>query len=164
MGSHEVRAEKRGFVPWKGTLVVQHGESNTLTVPAMVEVPPEKPVVVAPPPESGFPWDWTAIGTGGALVTTGVVLQLMAGSKRDEISDASGENGIIESMTEQEALDLQDSADSLATMGAVTIGVGAVALSAGVVMLLMDSDDDEQPQVGFMITSDEIVVGVGGRF
>lgn len=83
--------------------------------------PPPPPVDTRTPVEIYGPW--ATIGTGGALLATGVVFGIRSGAKHDDAIAAPGQ---------RDAAELQASAESYATIANVLFVVGGLATAGGI--------------------------------
>ncbi|OIP40052.1 MAG: hypothetical protein AUK47_09160 [Deltaproteobacteria bacterium CG2_30_63_29] len=70
----------------------------------------------------------------------------------------------VTAMGQKEAFDLQESADTHATTGAVLMGLGGVLAATGVILVLTDSGDEEAVGVSAVGLPGGFVVGMQGRF
>jgi hypothetical protein len=91
----------------------------------------------APSARSGHgPWPWVLVGTGAALLGTGVATGLAAKSKSDQLAHECGGKRCDRSLE-----GVQDSARSLALVTDVLWITGAVAAGVGVTLFVLDSGD-----------------------
>ena len=146
---YEVRAEGRSS--WSLTHESFEGKMSELPVPelglvpVMVPVPIEPPV--QPPPKPSPPPDsegrqqvlagWLTFGGGALLGSVGAIVGGVALANNQE-SEA-----LCESRQDcsQDALDAYDRADALAWAANVLIPLGAVAASAGIIVVLTAPDE-----------------------
>lgn len=114
-------------------------------VPALAELGPtatSEPVVTGSavvtnqPEPGGRPMrtaGWVLTGVGFAAAATGVVFGVLAQSTHEDFENAHSLN---------DKLDLSDTGETQALTGDVLMGVGAAALVAGVVLLIVDATSD----------------------
>ncbi len=105
------------------------------------------PPTDVPPSSGGFNpsiWSWVSLGTGLALVGTGVALHFVAEGQRDDVRSALRGEETITSMTRQEALDKEASANTLDTVGLITMSVGGAAVIAGALIMAFTWDGDSE--------------------
>ena len=96
--------------------------------------PKKKPKDVAAAPEpssSGRYWPWVVAGSGLALLAGGVALVFVGDDERQEIRDATQEDGVVTGMTEAEAARSWEAAGTKTTAGAALLGVGGAAVLGG---------------------------------
>ncbi|MCA9562270.1 MAG: hypothetical protein KC561_02215 [Myxococcales bacterium] len=95
--------------------------------------------------ESGFPSGvvgWSAIGVGGALVITGVVLGIAEGGTFDDFEQCRQDESCALS---SELADLQNRGERQSTAATATIVSGAAVAIGGLLVLLLVDDGDEDP-------------------
>lgn len=130
---------------------------NYLEELASCQPEPTEPVVVKPDPVNPDPVDpdpvaddgpgawtvaaWTMTGVGGALVVTGLALDVAGAGLIDEYEQAA-EQGDRARFDQ-----LRQDIDGRQTLVFVLYGVGVATAAVGAVMVLMDGGDDE-PAVG----------------
>jgi tetratricopeptide (TPR) repeat protein len=140
--------------------------------PDVVEPPVAPPVVKKDPPPSieqnpslgtsspierwyDDTWGWAITGAGVAVVGLGVGLYVAASGKED---DANAGN--VDELKRQQLL---EDADDFRLFGGISLGLGGVAIAAGVVKLVLtDGGSSEPTRVGFV--GGHNWIGVAGRF
>jgi len=139
-GTYTLIASRGDFKPYRDEIVVEAGRAQSVRIPTFEQ--PEEPS------SSLAPWAWTSIGLGGALITTGIVMTVLASSERSAVTDASTDaNGNITGLTQADAVDKQDTANTFDTVGVITLSVGGAAVITGVVMLLLDDSGESDTQI-----------------
>jgi len=89
---------------------------------------------------------WIALGTGGALVITGAVTGLVALSRNKQLVNACDD---ADGCAAGDYREVRDARDAMATTSTVTFAVGAAAVTAGVIMLIVGrGDGEEAPPAG----------------
>jgi hypothetical protein len=131
--------------------------------PAVV---PAATVTASPTNEPGF---WTTRRTVGAVVGGLGAASLLTGAVL--LGLAAGANGEVQSLcpsgqqcSDPAAYDAYARAGSLQNTGLVVTGIGAAALAAGAVLLVLPSGDASTPSAVIVPTSGGAVLSVGGRF
>lgn len=134
-GKHriEVRAPGRAMSAQDVTLIGDRDATFTFALQPE-EAPSIAPAVMPPAPRyEATPWPtigWIGVGVGGALVVTGLVLDLaVLGPKVDEYDTAAAKG-------DPNARDLRDSASGLQTAALVTYIAGGVIAAGGAAVLL----------------------------
>ncbi len=165
-GPHEVKIEAAGFVPAARTITLPARGGVVDVEVALDRVPP--PVAPAigpaiPPAEEPRPSFWrtkspayAAFGLGGAGVVIGAVTGGMSLGKVSDLKArcpggacAPGDQGDL------------DTAGALGTTSTVAFAVGAVAVAAGVVLLVVNRPPKQEPTTaGLHLTA----TGLGGSF
>lgn len=101
-----------------------------------------EPEPLPPPDRTQRLAGWTLL-IGGTLLAAGGggALHLLAESDRDRVREPSqvDDLGTIESITEVEAHELQESANTLDAVALTLVGVGSAAVATGVVLLILDA-------------------------
>jgi hypothetical protein len=151
-GEHEISAAAPGYEEWTSSFVAVAKETVEVSIPTLDELPEAPPPPVAgsfgsaPPPDASTGRGDTQRGIGIALFGTGLVsfgvAGVFAGLTASAASDADElcPNKIC---TTQEGADALDDADTFATVGNVTLLVGAIASTAGIVLWLTAPSDEE---------------------
>lgn len=85
---------------------------------------------------------WIAMGGGGALIVTGITLQILAAVEEQAVFDVETNNGLVDTMTQRSAAQRIDRANLLQGFAITTLGLGAAAVTAGVLLLVLDDDED----------------------
>ena len=148
---------------------------------AKVEPKPDpKPDPIAPPPpttrkSAGMSTNdvlaWTAAGTAGALVVTGIVLFAVSGSKTSEADDyyekyKDETDPVRRNYFKDRFTDLDEQAAGLSTGGWICMSLGAAAGAASVLLFLDVFGYDTPPRTSLRInpTPGGAWVGIEGRF
>lgn len=157
-GHHEVRAEKKDYLPIDQFVELAPGATTTLNLPLTLmpnKIDPDEPIAettvhqapgtaqAAPEPESkGVPVaSWVALGTAVAAAGAGTYFALSENSIAGRAKDANGDGAL--DITRTEAL----SARRDATFANVSFVVAGVAAATGVVLwLTSDGGDGEKPK------------------
>ena len=141
-GRHSVDIDKQGFAPAARDVTVSVGERKQILLalePAAAgSVARPEPVAADP----GFAWKWAALGTGAALVTTGIVLIAI---DRDS----------FDGQTRQKYS--RDSAGA----GALTAGLGGALLITGAALWFLE---DDEPPVTVSFSPRQSTVAFSTRF
>ena len=116
--------------------------------------------------DTGSILPWILTGSGVLLAGAGGFYLWKADDERSEITSAADEFGVIVGLTEAEAIEINEQADTYELAGTVLLGWGAAMIVGGVVTwLLNESTDDDAPSTTFWITpGSSPEVGVGVRF
>ena len=102
------------------------------------------------------PWPWVLVGVGAVGVGVGTVLGVQALDDADAARSESSRSA---------AESLKDDAESGALLADVSVGLGLVALGAGVVWLLLDEEEDDgTPRVEVQASGTHFGLGVNGTF
>ena len=146
--------------------LMPHVESGELTaLDVALRVVPEAPEPPAVDLETDAvdlePWGWATLGVGGALVAGGVTLVVLGDLDAATVDDAAGRPT---GLSQQEALDLTAQADAETGAGIGLLVGGGAALTAGIVLLILDAQTDTS--VAPLFTPDGALSGVvcGGSF
>jgi tetratricopeptide (TPR) repeat protein len=134
---------------------------------AAAEPAPESVSLATAAVESGrpprFTWGVVAASSGAAIAVGGGVLSWLAQSDRAAVSDARASGGVVTSMTQRRADELEDRANRFTVGSWVLYGVGAAAVVTGVTLLLWP--DDPTPASAFAVpVPGGAVVGLGASF
>jgi hypothetical protein len=140
-GTYTITATAPQKKPWRGTVTISpDGQTGTLTVPALEDVPAEVAPVVLPvttsPPSSSGPstatvLGFTLAGVGVVGMGAGVVVGVVA---KSNYNGAGCGPTTCTTASSESAL---NSARSLANVGTAVFVAGAVAAAAGVVVILV---------------------------
>ncbi|HWO09902.1 MAG TPA: tetratricopeptide repeat protein, partial [Polyangiaceae bacterium] len=131
----EVTAPGRQTATREFTLAL--GQALTVALPAL-EPLPAAPAPVEPPPPVASDGDhaprrsagpWVLMGTGGALVLSGVVTGLLAKSKENELESGCGPG----STCDPSLREVRDSGENLALATYLLWGVGGAGVAAGLI-------------------------------
>jgi hypothetical protein len=151
-GEHHILASSPTSLPSETKVTLAEGREVEVTVvlePTVAAKPPPPPVVAEPPPVEGPRRNntlaYVALGAGGALVVTGLVL---LGIREGDISDIKKACGADGTCPSAEMSSLQSSHDQAALFGPLGIGVGLVGLAAagtGVYLLLRRAPATDAP-------------------
>jgi hypothetical protein len=173
-GDHVIEATEAGKKPFKSTFHVDDQSSSIVDIPALEDAP----VVAPPPPPSGDttrPDEHTgsnAKRTAGYIVGGAGVVALGVGvffgiKTLSLASDVKSEcpNGPCAS---QDGIDKNSSAHTDALVSDITLGIGVVAVAAGVYLILTSKSTNETSHAAFQITPSASPHGGGaaivGRF
>jgi len=85
------------------------------------------------------PWSALLIGAGAGAAAAGGTLLSIASSERSRVTGAEQLDGRVVGLSHAEALTIEERADDRATAGAVLLGVGSAALTAGLVWLIVSA-------------------------
>jgi hypothetical protein len=184
-GEHVVQASAPTAQTSETKVVLQEGSEVAVTVVLPLKVAKAKPLAVPPPPVPTTPEPDTtagpnntlafvALGAGGVLLVTGIVLLAV---RAGEISDLNRACGQI--CPSQNRAELESKHDEAALFGPLGVGfsvVGLVAAGAGAYLLLRPSPGGSPakgkttsaPRSGFRIAPSParggVVVGLGATF
>ncbi len=158
-GEHHILASSPTSQPSETRVTLAEGrEVEVMVMLEPVAAAKPAPVVAEPPPVEGPRRDntlaYVALGAGGALVVTGLVL---LGIREGDISDIKKACGADGTCPRAQMASLQSSHDQAALFGPLGIGVGLVGLAAagtGVFLLLRRAPAaDAAPAKGTTTTS-----------
>jgi hypothetical protein len=149
-GEHHILASSPTSQPSETKVTLAEGREVEVTVVLEANVAAKPPPVVTEPPSVAGPrrdntLAYVALGAGGALVVTGLVL---LGIREGDISDIKKACGGDGSCPSADKSSLQSSHDQAALFGPLGIGVGLVGLAAagtGVYLLLRRAPAAEVP-------------------
>jgi len=193
-GEHKVEALASGLRAGPESVTVGEGERKELTLKLVSDpnaVPPGAAAVVAtepgapPPGETQSPpadqgvdsggtnglriGSYVAFGVGAVGLGLGTVFLLQSSSKRSEADDlCTLPKGACDKSVEAEVNDLDDQADSAATLGVVGFVAGGVGIATGVTLLILSSGGSkssastEKPHVEPWVGRN--TVGIRGTF
>jgi tetratricopeptide (TPR) repeat protein len=108
-------------------------------------------------------WGWTATAAGLAVAGTGVGLHFAAEGKRDEVREAQRQDGLITSVSQTEAQQLEDDANTLDSVGVAMIAAGLVGAGVGT-YLMFTAPDEADASVSVGLSDDSIGLSFSGRF
>lgn len=143
-GSHELRLERDGQLPFVATVQVKPAEPSELKVtwtPVPVPPPPPEPRPLAPWPA------WALGGTAAAALTGGVVFALLSNASAEQARDLSSTIGADVDRWEES----RDEGERRALLSKVSYGLGAVALvgaAAFVALHYMPAEGEEAAEPG----------------
>jgi hypothetical protein len=186
-GAHEVTASAPGFAPFKGSITVAEGKSETLTIGELVPQPgePAKPEPPATPgksavraPEPAEPVDapapktrlYLALGVAGGgvvLASVGFVFGAKAGSTYDKAKELCGDDLACDSNDDfTRGKKLISDARSQATISTIAVIAGGVAIAGGAVLYFTAPKHRrvETARVVPVVTGHDAGVAVVGRF
>jgi tetratricopeptide (TPR) repeat protein len=167
-GSYTVVAQKEGFPAALATVALKAGDERAVELRLDSSAPPPPPDVEDPdvtgPIERPAPTDtaprwyhdklgWGLTAVGVVAVGVGIGLTVSASGMYDD-ADAA--------LDEQDAIALNDDANGRATIGAVTLGVGAALVVGGVIRLVLH--DSPSGAAGTDVAVGPGWIGVVGRF
>ena len=106
-------------------------------------------------------WGWVTLGTGVAFVGGGLGLHFAAEAKRDDIRDFK--------VNQAQAVSVQEDANLFDTLGVVGMSVGSAAVVTGLLLVLLDDDEDAEPSpappsVSWGVTDQGMWLMLGGTF
>jgi hypothetical protein len=153
-GPVEITARAEGYQPFTGELEVPEGPAQTsFEIPALVRIPPPKPVMVAKPvvvaplrrTESDFSLRTAGyVGAGAGLVgiATGAIFAYRALQlKSDSLEACSATN---EDVCGRKGYDLRNDSLTAADAATVGFGVGGALLLGGVALILLSPESAEK--------------------
>lgn len=154
-GSVQLEVRAPGHAPYRDTLTVRPGQVTTARV-AMAPLAPEAETTTPHPesatpeaeatPTSGGGPDLTAplviLASGGAVAAVGAVLLGLAFGDKAYVEDPP--DGTTWSEDREAA---RDRVPTFAAAGEILLGVGAAALAAGLVFLIVQLSGDDEPPV-----------------
>jgi hypothetical protein len=156
--TEEVRAAARelfGEAPQQPPPVVQ---------PPVVEPPPPRP---PPPPGPGFsfgrvrPWTWGVAGGGAALLGLSALFFALAADKQDQVDAAPTDS--LDDLRRLESL--ENSGRRLTLLGNLSLAAGAVAITAGAVLIWRQGrPPEEAPAVALVPLADGAGLVWSGAF
>jgi hypothetical protein len=158
-GEHQILASSPTSQPSETKVTLAEGrEVEVMVVLETAAAAKPPPLVAEPPPVEGPRRDntlaYVALGAGGALVVTGLVL---LGIREGDVSDIKKACGADGTCPSAQMASLQSSHDQAALFGPLGIGVGLVGLAAagtGVYLLLRRAPAaDAAPAKGTTTTS-----------
>ena len=83
------------------------------------------------------PWPWVLVGGGAAVLAVGVTLLVLGEHDRQEVNNASREEGVITGLTQAEAAELWSTGSMKANAGAALMGIGGAAVLGGLGWLIL---------------------------
>ncbi|MFN3200801.1 MAG: hypothetical protein ACE366_20550 [Bradymonadia bacterium] len=96
------------------------------------------------------PWELTALtlaGVGVATATAGLTTYVLGVGDEDEIVDARrDEQGIIIGLTQVQAQEMQENADSRQSTGVILMAAGGALLASALVVWLMAPEEASAPE------------------
>ena len=123
-GRHTIRVEARGHVAFEKVLFFDIGEEA------------EVRSKLAPLPMDLTPvWGWLGVGAGAALLGTGLTFTVLANADRDEVRGASREAGVVVGMSQRDAHELAERANTRTRLSWASYALGAAGVAAGVATL-----------------------------
>lgn len=190
-GEHSIKASAPGYEPWSTTIAVQaNADSKTVTIPALTALPEatppptDTPAPASPPPSEPTPASatppagstdatrdsssgsstlgWVLTGAGTAVLGTGFVFGYLASQ---QASDAESDPNLCPDKRCTPAGRSEiDGAESKALISTIGVGVGAVALGAGVYFLVSagGSSAKASPKASSARVSPFVAAGGGG--
>ncbi len=163
LGGHEARTESFEITPGATTKLNLALEPEAAAPPPPPPPPPPPDSVITtprPPPDDSInPWPYVSFGVGAAGLGVGVIYTFATFAALD-----AEEAARIERNTKAEVQRLQRDATSKAVIANVGYGIAAVGLTAGVLMLILDDDEDDEsePVVSWGVGPNGI--GIAGTF
>jgi len=157
-GDHAIEATAPGKTPYKASFHVDAQASSIVDVPALVDAP----VAVTPPPVVGEPHHdeapadngstkrtvgYIVGGAGIVAIGVGAYFGVRTLSLASDVSSACP-NGPC---TSPDAIDKNSTAHTDALISDITIGVGVVAIAAGVYLILTSKPSHEANHSAFQI-------------
>jgi len=134
-GEHHVEATAPQRRPWSSTIDLRRGASVTVSVPALAPVTERMaPLPVAATPSARPPsvLGFTLVGGGAAALAVGALFGVRAFDKRDEAETLCAQNRCGEGRA------ANDEGITSGWIANVGVGLGVVALGAGLWLLLRD--------------------------
>lgn len=141
-GEHVVQATAGGMKPFEQRVTLPDNNSE---VPTTVTFEPDKPI--EPPPGGGGgkksnTLAYVALGAGGVLLTTGIILLVAREGAIDDIKTACPNPNACPRTREAEVRDSEDQANLFLPLGVGFTVVGAAAAGFGVYMLVKKPSGD----------------------
>ena len=140
-GEFAISAKAPGFEPWQTTVTVDEAQRSSVTVPRLTPLPPPPPKPKKPPEpkpsesaDDGSSQRLAGYVVGGAgLIALGVggYFGIRAVSKASESDDHCNGN-----LCDPRGLELNDEADTAATISNVAVGIGIVGVGVGTYLLV----------------------------
>jgi len=187
-GAHEVTASAPGFAPFKGSITVAEGKSETLTIGELVPQPgepakPDQPTATTSPmarkpAEPVEPVDvpapktrmYLALGVAGGgvvLASVGLVFGAKAGSTYDKAKKLCGDDLACDNGDDfTRGKQLISDARSQATISTIAVIAGGVAIAGGAVLYFTAPKHRrvETARIVPVVTGHDAGVAVVGRF
>ncbi len=135
-GDHIVEVRADGYLPETDRFTVVADEDRIVTVALRPVPPPEVPVpVVTVAPRSPYhPWQWVALGLGGALIVAGGTVYALAQGDYDKADSGRKKH----TMDYAEGSDLYDAGNTKRLAGGALLGAGGAVLAGAAVLLALD--------------------------
>lgn len=146
-GTHTIESAMPGRTPWRTTIELREGDNKSVEAQmpsaakdgssAAPAVTSSRSAIVEPPPRSALPW--IAFGLGAAsLATSGVFFVMRQGIIQD-LEDKCGP----ELRCSEAERSTYDRGSTYGTIAGITLGVGALGVGLGTVLLLTTGRRDE---------------------
>ncbi len=165
-GPHVIEAKATGYEPFRRNLRLQEQQTETVVVdltplPAESQAPPTTKTVVVDNTSPLRTIGFVTAGVGAAsLIASGVFFYL----RGQTIDELDGECPTMKTCPESER-DTFDKGKTYNTVGNVTLAVGAVALAAGIPMIVLGSKSSSE-QVSLVPAASDAQAGLSltGKF
>lgn len=140
-GDHVVQANAEGMKPFEQHVTLPE---NNAEVPATVTFEPaSSPPPSTPPPSRSNTLAYVALGAGGVLLTTGIILLVAREGAIADIEAACPNPSACPRAREPDVRDNEDQANLFLPLGVGLSVVGAAAVGAGVYLLVRRPSGDE---------------------
>ena len=163
-GRHDVTVTAQGHLDARVFAIIAAGEPSDLSV-ALAKAPAEVPAIASHPEDEDqgatlATWGWVTAGTGAALAIGGATLMGLAHADKATIDAAPVDaTGRVTGTTRQGALDLQQSALTKSQAGIGLLVAGGAAVTTGIVLLVLDTDDEQPLTVSPSLMTPGLVFG-----
>jgi tetratricopeptide (TPR) repeat protein len=167
-GEYQVRAEAKGFQPFREAVVLEEGDRKAVKV-TLAPLAAAEPVAAPADEEeqrkkkgggsAQRTLGWVSLGIGGVGLIVGTVMGLSARSTRSELDGACSNDVCSEG--QRDLYNKGKSQANTATAGFIVAGVG---IGLGAVLLMTAGDSKEAPQAKVEAVVGVGEVGVRGRF
>jgi hypothetical protein len=138
-GAHRIEVTAEGFQPWSTEIELKASERRTLEIPPLKRAAPTKPDAVAVSTGHGSLFYAGVISAGAGAASLAVGALLAASASRDvRVAETNDTFCGPDRLCTQDGLDLIATADAKAIGATVTLSVGAAAIAAGFIMVIVD--------------------------
>ena len=142
-GRHTVMVHAEGMEPFRQVVDVVAGQDTE--VEARLTTPLAAPIELEDTSDRFHPWHWVAIGTGAAMLATGVVLTAVAAHDRSKVTGAGRTDGVVTGITAAEASSLETAARRMSGASVAMYTLGGAALITGVVLYCTRHEPGARP-------------------
>lgn len=141
-GDHTASAAAAGKIPWETKLAIRDGETKTVEVPLLEDVPAPPPEVPPPPPGIGWkkPLGGALVGLGAIGLGVGAAFGIRAVVLGGQVADACHQG-----LCTQAGLDAAGSGKTAATVSNAMLPIGALLAGGGVALLVLSSASSPPP-------------------
>lgn len=163
-GRHAVTVSAPGYKESTQEIEITAGAKETLNfeleaLPATTDVSPQNEATGSPAKaqqSESIPWvGWTLVGGGGALAVAGGVTGYLAISKKNDLD-------CPDKVCEPSEQDTLDAARRNALLSTVFVGLGAAAITTGIVFLVTGVPRAPQAEVGSVVLTPRLGLGSAG--